>query len=185
MTKNARIAPARAYNINMRKIPYNRQAAVRYAEKWAFERNPAYYNFDRVGGDCTNFASQCLFAGCGVMNYTSDLGWFYRSANDRSAAWTGVEYFYRFLVGNNDGTAGIGNGTGPYAVETGIEGLEIGDFVQFGRATGDFYHTPVVVGFQGGVPLLAAHTYDALNRPLTSYSFARMRCLHILGARTF
>lgn len=184
LTKNAPIAPARAYNINMRKIAYNRQAAVRYAKKWAFGRNPAYYNFDRVGGDCTNFASQCLFAGCGVMNYTPDLGWFYRSANDRAAAWTGVEYFYRFLIGNNDESAGIGLGVGPFAVEVELDGLEIGDFVQFGRDTGDFYHTPIVVGFSGDTPLLAAHTYDAFNRPLTSYSFARLRCLHIIGART-
>ncbi len=119
------------------------------------------------------------------MNYTPDLGWFYRAASDRAAAWTGVEYFYRFLVGNNDTSAGIGNGAGPFAIEVGMEGLEIGDFVQLGRETGDFYHTPVVVGFLDGVPLLAAHTYDAFNRPLTNYSFARLRCLHILGARTF
>lgn len=185
MPKNTRIAPARAYNITMRKISYNRQAAVRYAKQWAFSRNPAYYNFDRVGGDCTNFASQCLFAGCGVMNYTPDLGWYYRSANDRAAAWTGVEYFYRFLVDNNDLSAGIGAGAGPYAVETDLDGLEIGDFVQLGRDAGDFYHTPVVVGFRGKEPLLAAHTYDAFNRPLSDYSYARLRCLHIIGARTF
>ena len=43
----------------MQIIPYNRTAAVDYARKWALKRNPAYYNFDSVGGDCTNFASQC------------------------------------------------------------------------------------------------------------------------------
>ena len=75
----------------MRIMEYNREAAVAYARRWAFSRNPAYYNFDALGGDCTNFASQCLFAGCGVMNYTPDLGWFYNSLNSRSAAWTGVE----------------------------------------------------------------------------------------------
>ena len=47
----------------LRLIPYNRQAAVAYAHKWAFGRNPAFFDFSELGGDCTNFASQCLYAG--------------------------------------------------------------------------------------------------------------------------
>ena len=161
-------------------IEYDKEAAVAYARKWAYGRNPAYYNFNSLGGDCTNFASQCLFAGVGVMNYTPDVGWFYRSLNDRAAAWTGVEFFYRFLVGNAEG---IGDGRGPFAEEVRLSDLEIGDFVQFGRETGDFYHTPIVVGFSNGEPLLAAHSYDAFGRRLRSYTYERLRCLHILGAR--
>ncbi len=164
----------------MRLIEYNRRAAVEYAKRWAYRRNPAYYDFQKLGGDCTNFASQCLFAGVGVMNFTPDLGWFYRSLDERAAAWTGVEYFRNFLVGNVDK---IGNGEGPFGVEVPLSELEIGDFVQFGRSTGDFYHTPIVVGFSRGLPLLAAHTNDAFNRPLTSYRYERLRCLHIVAAR--
>lgn len=175
----------------MKRVIYDRQKAVEYARKWAFSRNPVYYDFSKIGGDCTNFASQCLFAGCGVMNDTPDIGWYYLSPNDRAAAWTGVEYFYNFLInnyGNLNGygdfeSIGVGNGAGPFAVETGLDGLEIGDFVQFGRATGDFYHTPIVVGFQGNMPLLSAHSNDAFNRPLSSYNYDRLRCIHILGAR--
>lgn len=116
------------------------------------------------------------------MNDTPEVGWYYRNLNNRSASWTGVEYFYRFLVGNADGV--IGNGAGPYAKEVPMEELEIGDFVQLGRSTGDFYHTPIVVGFNRlGVPLVSAHSYDAFLRPLTSYSYERIRCLHILGGR--
>ena len=161
-------------------IDYDRKKTVDYARKWAYGRNPAYFNFDALGGDCTNFASQCLFAGVGVMNDTPEIGWFYRSLNSRAAAWTGVEYFYRFLLGNVEG---IGDKTGPFAKEVSISELEIGDFVQFGRETGDFYHTPVVVGFVNGEPLLAAHSYDAFGRRLSSYSYERLRCIHILGAR--
>ena len=61
--------------------PYNRQAAVAYAHRWAFGRNPAYSNFDGMGGDCTNFASQCLYAGTGIMNFTPTYGWYYLSLN--------------------------------------------------------------------------------------------------------
>ena len=115
------------------------------------------------------------------MNDTLELGWYYRSLNDRAAAWTGVEYFYKFLTDN--AAVGVGTGAGPFGIETGISDLEVGDFVQFGRATGDFYHTPMVVGFQNGEILLAAHTNDALYRPLRTYSYERLRCIHILGAR--
>ncbi len=164
----------------MRLIEYDVEGAVRYARKWAYRRNPAYYNFDRLGGDCTNFASQCLFAGVGVMNDTPDFGWFYRSINSRAAAWTGVEYFYNFLIAN---ATGVGDGRGPFGREIPFERLKIGDFVQFGRRTGDFYHTPIVVGFSRGIPLVAAHSNDAYNRPITTYEYEEIRCIRILGAR--
>ena len=165
----------------MRTFEYDRDAAVAYAQRWAFSRNPAYFDFSLIGGECTNFASQCLFAGCNVMNYTPDVGWFYRSVNDRAAAWTGVEFFYRFLINNAENP--IGTGIGPFAKEVLLEQLELGDFVQFGRGTGDFYHTPIVVGFRGDMPLVAAHTNDAFARPLNSYRYQKIRYLHILGAR--
>ena len=50
----------------MRQLPYDRQKAVAYARRWALGRNPAYFDFQDLGGDCTNFASQCLYAGAGV-----------------------------------------------------------------------------------------------------------------------
>lgn len=160
---------------------YDRQAAVAYARKWAFQRNPEYYNFNNLGGDCTNFASQCVFAGAGVMNFTPTFGWYYVKANNRTASWTGVEYFYNFMTGNAEG---IGDGAGPFAEEVSVEKLQIGDIIQLGRANGDFYHTPVVVGFSKGVPLVAAHSYDAFGRSVNSYVFERIRYLHILGVRS-
>ncbi len=45
--------------MNTRK--YEHELAVKYAKKWALSRNPKYYNFDPIGGDCTSFVSQCLF----------------------------------------------------------------------------------------------------------------------------
>lgn len=161
-------------------IRYDREKAKDYAKTWAFRRNPAYYSFDRLGGDCTNFASQCLYAGAGVMNFTPDIGWYYRSVNDRSAGWTGVEYFYRFLTENE---RGIGNGNGPFATETALTGAEIGDFIQLGNGVGDYYHTLVVVGFSGDTPLLSSHSLDTYAKPLYTWRYARLRCLHILGVR--
>ena len=45
----------------MREYEYDRNAAVAYARKWALGRNPAFYDFSNIGGDCTNFASQCIY----------------------------------------------------------------------------------------------------------------------------
>lgn len=46
----------------MNTISYDRNSAIAYAKKWALSQNPRYYNFDPVGGDCTSFISQCLYA---------------------------------------------------------------------------------------------------------------------------
>ena len=94
-------------------MTYHRDLALRYAEKWAFGRNPKYYNFDNLGGDCTNFVSQCLYAGSGVMNYTPTFGWYYISLQKRTPSWTGVTYFYDFLISNK--------GAGPWASEVSRE----------------------------------------------------------------
>ena len=77
---------------------YNRQKAKEYAKIWAYKRNPRYYNYDSLGGDCTNFISQCIYAGSGVMNYTKTYGWYYNNANDKSPSWTGVDFLYNFFV---------------------------------------------------------------------------------------
>ncbi|MBO5525704.1 MAG: amidase domain-containing protein [Clostridia bacterium] len=156
-------------------LSYDRESAVAYARKWAYARNPKYYNFDRLGGDCTNFASQCIFAGAPQMNGTPVFGWYYCSLNDRTPAWTGVQYLYQFLVGNE--------GIGPFGEEVDLNKLKVGDVVQFGRMTNDFYHSPVVVGFRRGEILVATHSNDAYNRPLSSYTFEKIRGIHILGYR--
>ena len=55
--------------------PYRRDRAVTYARTWALDRNPLYIDFSGQGGNCTNFASQCVLAGSCAMNYTADYGW--------------------------------------------------------------------------------------------------------------
>ncbi len=83
---------------------YSRQKAVDYALKWALFRNPQYYSFDKIGGDCTNFVSQCLFHGGIMMNFYK-YGWFYNSLNSRAPAWTGVDELFDFGVNNK--SAGV------------------------------------------------------------------------------
>ncbi len=155
-------------------IPYDRFAAAAYANKLAFDRNPRYYNFDELGGDCTNFISQCLYAGCGVMNTTPTYGWYYRSLSSRSPSWSGVSFLYDFLMGNK--------GKGPFGEETGAETMKLGDVIQL-AATDEYTHSLLVTDHIDGQIFVAAHTFDAYMRPLSSYDYQTIRYLHILGAR--
>ena len=75
---------------------YNREKAIMYAKKWVNSRNPNYYNYEYIGGDCTNFISQCIFSGTGILNYNKTNGWYYINANDKSPSWTGVEFLYSY-----------------------------------------------------------------------------------------
>lgn len=155
---------------------YNREKAVEYAHKWAYGRNPAYYNFDNIGGDCTNFASQVLYAGCGEMNYTPTFGWYYINVNNRAPSWTGVNELFGFLTNNR--------GPGPKAVPTTLGEVAPGDIIQldFNASDSRFDHSPVVVDAGRGTPdtiLLAAHTNDSDYRPLSTYPYRRYRALKI------
>ena len=159
-------------------LPYNRGAAVRYAHQWAYSRNPRYYDYEEIGGDCTNFASQCLYAGAHVMDYTPDLGWYYVNANRKAPAWTGVPYLYNYLTRSRPTP-------GPAAREAPILELEPGDIVQLSFDGRRWAHSPVVVSVAAPISpdniLVAAHSEDADYRPLSTYEFAAARFLHVLG----
>ena len=152
---------------------YNRENAVTYARRWALSRNPLFYDFTGGGGDCTNFVSQCLLAGSCTMDYTRTFGWYYLSADDRAPAWSGVEFFYNFMVGNQ--------GVGPFGRAVPIDELEIGDVIQLADGEGDFYHTLIISGFEGNDILICAHSNDALDRRLSTYNYGSLRVLHIEG----
>lgn len=158
---------------------YDRQAAVEYAREWAFKRNPQFYDFEDIGGDCTNFVSQCLYAGSGVMNYTPVYGWYFISPDDRSASWSGVQFLYDFLTSNS--------GAGPYGVELPLFLAQIGDVIQLSFDGESFTHTVIITRIllfpTPSSILIAAHSNDALDRPLNTYNYKAVRLIHIAGAR--
>ena len=159
----------------MKIIGYDIKKSIEYARKFALMRNPKYFNFDLLGGDCTNFVSQCIFAGTGVMNYTKTFGWFYLSLQERAPAWTGVDYFYNFITQNQ--------GVGPFGREVGRDECEIGDAIQLGRTTDGYYHSLIIVGFDEDDILVAAQTDNALRRPLSTYNYDFERFIKIDGVR--
>ena len=154
---------------------YEREKAVLYAERYAFSQNPIFGNFREIGGNCTNFVSQCIYAGSCKMNYTKTFGWYYISLDERAPAWTGVDFFYNFMTGNE--------GVGPYGKEATLDECEIGDAIQLGRNGDGYYHTLLIVGFDGDDVLVSAQTDDAYNRPLSTYKYDFLRYIKILGVR--
>lgn len=152
---------------------YNREKAYEYAKRWAYSRNPKYYNFDPVGGDCTSFVSQCIFAGVGQMNYSKENGWYYINGNNKSPSWTGVEFLYKFLITNN--------GVGPRGKIVRIDELEVGDVIQLSFNDTTFSHSVVVVknGTSATNTLVAAHTFDTFGKKIDDYVYDKYRCIHI------
>jgi len=146
---------------------------VEYAKKYAYDYNPAYYDFSLLGGDCTNFVSQCLFAGGIKMNY-SELGWYYISLNNRAPAWTGVNEFWNFGIKNN--------GAGFFLAPCDLRSLDLGDIIQLGNSS-TFYHSLIVTGVSSSPYseeiLVSAHDSNAFNIPLSRYAFDRLRCAKV------
>ena len=70
-----------------RKIIYNRAKAVQYAETWWQTPNPKYEEFEV---DCTNYVSQCLFAGGAPMenNGKRDSGCCYAGKKGQQKQWS-------------------------------------------------------------------------------------------------
>lgn len=159
----------------MKTKEYNRQNAVEYAKKWAYERNPKYFNFDKIGGDCTNFISQCIYAGSKVMNYDKTYGWYYNNANDKSPSWTGVEFLYNFLIKNK--------GVGPFGQVS--DKYQIGDIVQLSFDGINFTHSLIIVGIEKGKVLVASHTFDNFGKELSSYVYKKERIIHINEVRSY
>ncbi|MFZ3101109.1 MAG: amidase domain-containing protein [Desulfitobacteriaceae bacterium] len=84
-------------------LAYSAQNAATYAEQWALSRNSNYPSFTE---DCTNFASQALYAGGRPMLYgsTEDTKWYVRKILfvwDYTLSWSMASYFYNFLGSNS------------------------------------------------------------------------------------
>lgn len=159
----------------MKIVEYKRKLAVDYAKKWAYDRNPKYYNYDLIGGDCTNFISQCIFTGANVMNYKKDFGWYYKNANNKSPSWTGVEFLYKFLITNKE--------SGPFGEERQPDMIEKGDIIQVSFDGKEFVHSTIVIDIKGHDIYIAAHSHDVYGKNVFEYNFSKIRCIHIMGVR--
>ena len=85
------------------------------------------------------------------------------------------EFFYNFITTNAD--------VGPFGRDASPDEVEVGDVIQLAKNGEGYYHTLIIVGFEGDDPLVAAQTDDAYLRPLSSYNYDYSRYIKILGVR--
>ncbi|MBT2604032.1 amidase domain-containing protein [Bacillus sp. ISL-53] len=134
---------------------YDRMKAVKYAERWWNEFNPAYHKFT---DDCTNYISQCLHAG-GIPMWgapNKNKGWWIRGKS-WSYTWTTAHSLYHLLK--------AGNAIRTKQVESAKE-LNLGDIlcIDF-EGDGRFDHNLIVTAKdQDGMPLVNAHTMNSRHR---------------------
>ena len=155
--------------------------AIKYARRWALDRNPEYLDFDELGGDCTNYVSQILSAGGCPMDKTPIFGWYYIDGSDKSPSWTGVEQLYKYLLKEKE--------YGIVAREIGLNEVEAGDIVQLSFNGKTFQHTPFIVSVTRNTDhsvsydriKICAHSFDSENRPLDTYKWRNIRFIRILG----
>lgn len=138
---------------------YDRTKAVEYAHRYWNSYNPQFIHFDV---DCTNYVSQCLWAGGAPMTYrpSRSEGWWYRflSPPQWSFSWS-VAHALRWYLGTSKG------GLKGEEVEK-ASLLEPGDVICYDfEGDGRFNHTTIVVAKdENGEPLVNAHTTNSRNR---------------------
>lgn len=136
---------------------YDRVRAVRYADAWWDGTNPRY---PRFSDDCTNFVSQCLFAGGLPMWGEPDrtAGWWFQFGPKPvwSYSWSTAHALYLVL------TSAFGA-----RVVSDPADLRIGDVIFYDwNGEGTYHHSTIVTDFDAmGEPLVNAHTIDSYHRP--------------------
>ncbi|MFD2673571.1 amidase domain-containing protein [Marinicrinis sediminis] len=142
------------------RLTYDRDKVRQYADQYWQRPNPSFRYFDE---DCTNFVSQCLYAGGVPINYTGrrERGWWYRSnkgSGSWSFSWTVAQSLHLYLSAKR---------SQPLArrVER-ADQLEIGDCILYDwNGDGRFQHATIVTAKdKQGMPLVNAHTTNSKRR---------------------
>lgn len=156
---------------------YDREAAVAYARRWAGERNSEWPEYDRYGGNCMNFVSQTINAG-GVPMDTTGSAWYWFGNGNRTASWSGVNYFVSYVQANI-GSGLVGDAAAPYY--TG----EPGDVIAMGND--HFRHivmiSEVLTDESGNTAdyLICSNTGDLCDFPAGAYFYTYQQLIKIHG----
>ncbi|NBD27586.1 hypothetical protein GT019_27245 [Paenibacillus sp. T1] len=143
-------------------IRYRRDLAAAYADRWWNEANPAYENFEV---NCTNYISQCLFAGSAPMNYTGKRasGWWYRGFSGGRENWS-----YSWAVANalQLYLSASHNSSLRATVVDSADQLALGDVIIYDWGGDNRYqHSTIVTAFDAaGMPLVNANTVPSRHR---------------------
>jgi len=142
--------------------------AVAYADQYCgaaslpeygFKYNPKYRNFNPMGGDCANFASQMLFEGGGFRKTGT---WNYKNGTG-SRAWLNAQGFNSYML--NSGRASlIARGSFDKVFKLSYKLLP-GDYIAYEK-NGKVTHISVVTGIDSkGYALVNSHNTDRYRVP--------------------
>ena len=149
-------------NLNQRRV-----SAVEYAdrycgaaadEEFGFSYNKKYKDYNPLGGDCANFASQILFEG---GKFKKTKAWNY--TKDGSKSWVNAQAFKDYML--NSGRASlIAKGSYNQVFKASFKLLP-GDFVAYEKK-GKVTHISVVTGADSkGYSLVNCHNTDRYRVP--------------------
>lgn len=146
------------YPSRVTRFVYDRHRVRQYANLYWDKANPEYMHFD---DDCTNYVSQCIFAGGAPMNYTGrrNAGWWYKKdiPNDRwSFSWTVSHSLCWYLSSG---------GLHAEEVKSPTQ-LDVGDVIIYDfEGDSRYNHSTIVTAHDAsGMPLVNAHTVNSKQR---------------------
>ncbi|MPW26187.1 amidase domain-containing protein [Alkalibaculum sp. M08DMB] len=151
------------YQYDNYKLEGRRKDAVKYADKYSSalinnSYNDKYRNYNPVGGDCANFASQVLHEGGG---FKKNSVWNYDKGG--SLAWIKAYNLTHYLLNSGRGSR-IAVG-GYESVYQAAYKLQPGDIVAY-EEKGDIKHVSVITGYDSkGYPLVNCHNVDRHRVP--------------------
>ena len=166
---------------------FNRGDAEDYMETYWDNYNTNYADFSSYGGDCTNYASQIMFA-AGVTFTSRSTSptynhWYYYGSTwgwDRTSTWTGATQF-RQHFGDINGTGkkravAMRTYTVSYALDNFYDVLWLpyyeGDVISHGHSLSTSYHSQIVYDWTYSPTYdlrVSQHTGDYLQRSLKDY----------------
>jgi hypothetical protein len=142
-------------------MAYQREKAVAYANRWWNSYNPQFASFPK--DDCTNYISQCLWAGGAPMRGMGNpaTGWWYRFGKSPSwsYSWTMAHGLKNYLSTSKTGLRAIKVNS--------VYDLQIGDVICYDfDGDGHWQHNGIIVGHDAtGTPLINTHTYNRAHHP--------------------
>lgn len=166
--------------------PYDREAAVSYADRWIGVRNGDWADFTGQGGNCQNFVSQCLYAGGIPRDISGGETWSWKRSDTalpedakNTLPWINVEAFRSYTVRNRGYGLAVQRDA-PY-----LSG-EPGDIIQMGfpeRWSHTVLITKVVTDREGRTVdyLVDSNTADLRNVPVSAYSLPCQTLTKIAG----
>lgn len=125
---------------------YNINGAVLYALEYALKINPRYWDYEKWGGDCTNFISQCLHAGEIPFDQEGKdirYHWYWYSDSKRTPSWTAASQLQYYMKNNNAKDISIGL----KAHATTQDDILRGDIIQLIDGKGRAFHSMICTDY--------------------------------------